>query len=77
MILVNNKLVKQDMFGDKTLKCEIPETIKKSILDAYIDAKYYNYCGDVNVEFNKKNIVTRIDNELKKIFNCLEKTDKK
>lgn len=33
MILVNNKLVKQEAFGDKTLKCEIPETIKKSVLD--------------------------------------------
>ena len=33
MILVNNKLIKQEAFGDKTLKCEIPETIKKSILD--------------------------------------------
>ena len=42
------------------------QSIKKVILDSYIDGKYYNYCGNVNVEFNKKNIVTRIDNELKK-----------
>ena len=33
MILVNNKLVKQEVFGDKTLKCEIPSTLKKSTLD--------------------------------------------
>lgn len=33
MIYVNNKLVKPDLFGDKTLKCEIPETIKKSTLN--------------------------------------------
>jgi ribose-phosphate pyrophosphokinase len=33
MILVNNKLVKQETFGDKTLKCEIPDTLKKSTLD--------------------------------------------
>lgn len=32
MILVNNKLIKQEMFGDKTLKCEIPESIKGSFL---------------------------------------------
>ena len=43
------------------------QSIKKAILDAYIDAKYYNYCGNVNVEFNKRNIVSRIDKELKQI----------
>lgn len=41
------------------------QSIKKVILESYIDGKYYNYCGNVNVEFNKKNIVSRIDNELK------------
>ena len=50
------------------------QSIKKAMLDAYIDAKYYNYCGNVNVEFNKKNIVARIDNELKQIGeNLIEK----
>ena len=43
------------------------QSIKKAMLDAYIDAKYYNYCGNVNVEFNKQNVVTKIDNELKNI----------
>lgn len=43
------------------------QSIKKVMLDGYIDGKYYNFCGNVNVEFNKKNITTRIDNELKQI----------
>ena len=41
------------------------QSIKKIILDSYIDAKYYNHCGDVNVDFNKKNLVSKIDKELK------------
>ncbi len=40
-------------------------TIKDELLKDYIDGKYYNYCGNVNVEYNGKNIITRIDSELK------------
>ena len=50
------------------------QSIKIVMLDAYIDGKYYNYCGNVNVEFNKRNIVSRIDNVLKQIGEDL--TDK-
>ena len=41
-------------------------TIKEAILNTYIDGKYYNFCGDVNVEFNKKTIFSRIEQEIQK-----------
>ena len=40
-------------------------TIKDELLKDYIDGKYYNYCGNVNVEYNGKNMLSRIDAELK------------
>ena len=40
-------------------------TIKDELLKDYIDGKYYNYCGNVNVEYNGKNMLSRIDGELK------------
>ena len=49
------------------------QSIKKIMLDSYIDGKYYNYCGDVNVEFNNKNITARMNKELKKIGEKLTK----
>lgn len=35
-------------------------SIKKTFLNAYIDGKYYNYCGDVNAEYNLKNMTSKI-----------------
>lgn len=35
-------------------------SIRDNLLKVYIDAKYYNYCGDVNVEYNGRNMATRI-----------------
>lgn len=55
-VLINNEQLKRN-----------EQSIKKVILDAYVDGKYYNFCGNVNVEFNKVNIETRIDDELRKI----------
>lgn len=40
-------------------------TIRDEIQKDYVDGKYYNYCGNVNVEYNGKNMITRIDAELK------------
>ena len=40
-------------------------TIKDDLLKDYIDGKYYNYCGNVNVEYNGKNMIARLDAELK------------
>ena len=36
-------------------------TIKDTFLTTYIDAKYYNHCGDVNVAYDKDNVVNKID----------------
>jgi len=44
-------------------------TIKDTFLKTYIDAKYYNYCGDVNVEYNGRNMATRIDSAFKELSN--------
>lgn len=41
-------------------------TIKESLLNVYIDGKYYNYCGNTNVEFNKKTVLSRIEQEIQK-----------
>lgn len=35
-------------------------SIKKTFLNAYIDGKYYNYCGDVNAEYNSKNMTSKM-----------------
>jgi len=39
-------------------------TIRDALLNAYIDGKYYNFCGNVNVEFNKKTVSSRIEHEI-------------
>lgn len=41
-------------------------TIKEIILGTYIDGKYYNFCGNTNVEFNKRTVLSRIEKEIKK-----------
>lgn len=46
-------------------------TIKDVFLKTYIDAKYYNYCGDINVEYNGRNMTTRIDYAFKETANKL------
>ena len=35
-------------------------SIKNSFIKSYIDAKYYNFCGDINVEYNGRNMTVRI-----------------
>ena len=56
-------------------------SIKEALLNTYIDAKYYNFCGNVNVEFNKKTVLSRIDQEIKKrgeeLINEYKGTDNK
>ena len=41
-------------------------TIKETLLNVYIDGKYYNFCGNTNVEFNKRTVFSRIDQEIKR-----------
>ena len=42
-------------------------TIKENIIKSYIDAKYYNFCGEINLEYNAKNMNTRIEEALKEV----------
>lgn len=36
-------------------------SIKDDFLKSYIDGKYYNYCGDVNVEYNLRNMTLKLN----------------
>ena len=51
-------------------------TIKESFLKTYIDAKYYNYCGDFNLEYNSRNMNSKIEHALKDYASSLIKTYK-
>ncbi len=51
---------------NEKLKTNEP-TIRDTLLKAYIDAKYYNFCGDINVEYNGRNMNTRIEAALKNV----------
>lgn len=66
--------------NDETLKTN-EATIRENFLKVYIDGKYYNYCGDVNVEYNGRNMNTRIENALKesaeKMIKAYKGTDNK
>lgn len=41
-------------------------TIKDTLLDVYIDGKYYNFCGDVNVEYDRRNMRIRLASAIDK-----------
>lgn len=66
--------------NDESLKTN-EATIRENFLKVYIDGKYYNYCGDVNVEYNGRNMNTRIENALKesaeKMIKAYKGTDNK
>lgn len=49
------------------------ESIKETLLNSYIDAKYYNYCGNVNVEYNGKNMKSKVTEVLNVIADRLIK----
>lgn len=42
-------------------------TIMNSFMESYIDVKYYNYCGNVNVEYTDSNMVSKIKKAIKEI----------
>lgn len=46
-------------------------TIKEFLQKVYVDAKYYNYCGDINVEYNAKNMASKIGSILEEQANEL------
>lgn len=50
---------------ESSRKLEVNESsIKSTLLKTYIDGKYYNYCGNINVEYNKKNMIIRLTKAL-------------
>lgn len=59
-----NKIIDIVTFEEKLQTNE--SSIKEGILNTYVDGKYYNFCGNVNVEFNKKTIFSRIEQEIQK-----------
>ena len=59
------ELIKTINFGSE-LKVNEP-TIKDTFLKSYIDAKYYNHCGDINVSYDGRNVVPRIDELLDEV----------
>lgn len=48
-------------------------TIKDAFIKSYIDGRYYNFCGNVNVEFNNKNKVKRLNLVIEETKNDLIK----
>ena len=51
-------------------------TIKEKLIDAYIDAKYYNHCGNIDLNYNGKNMLLKVDNLLEKLAEELKKAYK-
>lgn len=64
---------------------EAPKTneksIRKAFLDTYIDCKYYNYCGNVNAEYNNKNMISKVNGVIiefsEKLIKSYQKSDSK
>lgn len=42
-------------------------TIREKLVTAYIDAKYYNNCGNINLSYNGKNMITKVDSLIEKV----------
>lgn len=51
-------------------------TIKDKLIDSYIDAKYYNNCGNINLNYNGKNMLLKLDNLIEEVGNNLIKSYK-
>ena len=41
-------------------------TIKDIVLKVYIDAKYYNHCGNINIDYTNKNVCSKLEEVLNK-----------
>ena len=39
-------------------------TIKDIVLKVYIDAKYYNHCGNINIDYTNKNVCSKLEEVL-------------
>lgn len=51
-------------------------TIKDKLIDSYIDAKYYNHCGNIDLAYNGNNKMLRVDSLLEKLGENLKKSYK-
>lgn len=40
-------------------------SIKNSLIKIYIDAKYYNHCGEIIIDYNAKNMCSKLENVMK------------
>ena len=69
-----------EVLSDSKLKPN-EATIKDSFLKIYIDGKYYNHCGNINTEYNSKNICSKLEEvfekEATKMINEYSGTDTK
>lgn len=74
-----NELLNIITNNEKALSNE--PTIKEKFIDLYFDAKYYNFCGDINTEYTNKNKISKLEEVLKEYGNELissyKGTDKK
>ena len=48
-------------------------TIKDTFIKNYMDAKYYNYCGNIDLSYNAKNMNSKLEELLKDTANSLIK----
>lgn len=69
-----------NLLDDAKLKTNEP-TIKDRFVKIYMDAKYYNHCGNINLDYNNKNICSKIEEllntESNKIIEEYKGTDTK
>ena len=56
-----------DILNNKEKGKKNEATIRDELKKCYIDGKYYNFVGNVNVEYSSKNMISKIDNELERI----------
>lgn len=68
MLIKKEEIIEIMMLLNKgeELKTNEP-TIKEKLIDAYIDAKYYNNCGNINLAYNGKNMMTKVDSLIEKV----------
>ena len=56
-------------------------TIKNTFIDSYMDGRYYNYCGNINVEYTKKNKTRKLEDAIceikEELIRKYKGTDKK
>ena len=61
VLIKKEELEKIMMILNQEEKLKINEpTLRDKFIDSYVDAKYYNNCGEINLEYNAKNMNARI-----------------